>query len=277
MVVVSSIFMFIVFFCFFGIGCFPMLYNNLLFSSSQIDRNSGRKRLVKFFNIVSCDIVFSTGYEVSLYHIRERLDEYLEWFPIISAMFSLFVLGCILDVFHDSRRLCGTCESKRLLSIQLDHNIWHTNHSRKPRTSSYLDSLHLIIWNIEQIGSKIFPLYIDNRRIRCNPYICIPIKELVHEDTIYEQEIYSKGKVWYSRLNTEYVLWVEERGNDNRKKSPKYDIFKDDKKMPMKHFLYSFIGVHILREEESIKLIHDEKWGVFDSEKQLQKMQIMLR
>lgn len=71
---------------FFCIGGLPMFYNNLLFMTPEIDRNSCCECLIEFFDVVARYVVLASRYELSFNDIRECLDEYLEWFAIINSV-----------------------------------------------------------------------------------------------------------------------------------------------------------------------------------------------
>jgi hypothetical protein len=99
--------MMLIFFCiimfifFLGVSFFPVRYDDLLLSRTQIDRATLDESIIELLHVVARDILLATGREVSLDDVRESIDEYIEWFLIIGTMTCFLVLGRILEVFDE--------------------------------------------------------------------------------------------------------------------------------------------------------------------------------
>ena len=165
----------------FWILSFPVFYHYFLILSSEIYRFTLTESFIEFYYVVSGDILLSTCYKMSFYHIRECLDENIKWLFIISSMSFFVWLDRILESMDNIGRIASILENERLISHELDYNIRYTEYRIYPRIRSDFHSFYLFERNNHKIRSKKFPLEI-NKRLFCEyPYICIPIKYLVNE------------------------------------------------------------------------------------------------
>jgi hypothetical protein len=121
---------------------------------------------------------------------------------------------------------------------------------------AHLDPLDLVIGDIEEIGCKPPPAYIDDRGLGSYPDIRIPVKELVEEYGIDEDQIWSKYESRYAFLHSKYIMIIEKTRYDHSKKCPEKYLFEDDKKVSMKDFCDRVFSADVFREKKSIKSIH---------------------
>lgn len=244
---------------FFSIFFFPVLDEYFFFLGSQINRFSTNESIIQLGDIVARDVLFAMGCEMSLHDSCECIQKELKWFFVLFVRSVFFSLCFLLQKCYQSRRRSRTHEGKRLIASKLDHHIRHPDQSRNPRMRPNLNSLDLIIRDIEQIRRKPLPLYIDDCRICRHPYIRIPVKYLVHDDSVYHEQVESKIHTRYSWLYIKHIIIVQKNWNQNRKKNPQNNILQYHKKMTMKNINDRIVWSKILREEKGVKSIHGNK------------------
>lgn len=231
-----------------GVLFFPGLYEDFFLFCTEVYRLSSDHRLIEFLDILTRDIFLSMGRKVSLYYARETLDEYIKWFSIIICM-SMFLFSDFLEKCYNRIWLACRVEGEFFRTVELHDDIGHAEKRCPPWSCPYLDSLYLLIGNIKKVWRKPFPVHSYYSTLRHNPYIHIPIKELIHKYNIHNTHIQVRVPLGYTRPEREYILSVEKSWNDKTKKYPHQYILYDNKWMPMKYISYLSICAGICSEK----------------------------
>lgn len=89
---------------------FPIIDDDLLRLCAEIDGLSDAECLIELGDIVTSNILLTPGHEMSLHHVRESVDQYVERLTIISTMSFFVWLHCLLECMDDLRRLTRIAE-----------------------------------------------------------------------------------------------------------------------------------------------------------------------
>ena len=258
---------FLVSFSVFGFFCivfrFPIIDDDLLCLGTEIDRLSYIESLIELGDIVASDILFATCHEMSLHYIRECIYEYVEWLPILTIVSFFVRTHCLLECVYNLGRLTRIAEYERLITKELHHYIWYPKDRVDPRIGSDLHAFDFLEWDDDQIRGEKLPTQIDQRLLREDPYIRVPVKYLIDEDKIYHEEIRIKMPCYNHSLDACEVEIVEKSWHKECKKNPKNNILDNHEKMSMKNMLYRLFWSNIWWEKEGLKSIH-EVWLIAD-------------
>lgn len=147
----------------------------------------------------------------------------------------------------------------------------------KYRARANFHSLNFIVRNVKKIGGKPFPSHIYHSSFRCNPYVIVPVTELIDKNYINQYHTYIHLPRFQTRLKRKCIVVIEKPWYKKSKKCPKSNIFQNDKYMTMKYSCYRITFIYILGKENLVEFIHYFRGyhyrGVSDSKKALQKNQ----
>lgn len=191
------------------------------------------------------------------YHVGERMQEDFKRSFFFVILLPLDLIHHLIEVGYDIIRIVGSFEYELILvGYRMDDDIPLTKNRIEEGWRVDFCPFYIRVFDIKYMSREYIPIDVDEPLIRDNPDVIVPIKYLIKQVKIQEDNIHLKIIKWDEILNGEWVIVIEKSGDKESEKECQYDAVNNKNGVFVADKKEFFPLSEIFGEKSLIEVIH---------------------
>lgn len=212
------------------------------------------------FFIIGDMLVFLSGtipVQMVSHDFRERTDQEIERGLVLLFFLSCHLMDYLIDMLRDVLWVLGSLENEvSFVPDRIEDDIAFMEKGIPEGIVPDFRPLDIMVIDRDNMPCKNIPIDIYHAVVRDEPDIVVPVEYLVYKIKIEADGIYLKILKRDYGLESERIIVVEERGNEqSEKKRHEYPV-DDEERMPVAHEKKLVSLVHVFLEKDLVEIIH---------------------
>lgn len=191
------------------------------------------------------------------YHVSERMKEDFKRSLFFVILFPLYLIHDLIEVGYDIMRIVGSFEYKFILvGYRMDDDIPLTKNRIEEGWGVDFCPFYIGVFHIKYMSREYIPIDVDEPLICDYPDVIVPIKYLIKQIKIQEDNIYLEIIKWDEILDGERIIVIEKSGDKESEKECQYDAVNNEDDMFVADKKEFFPLSEIFGEKSLIEVIH---------------------